>query len=97
MNPHTKTPRKAYPGSVGYDLYAGECRVLRAGERVLIRVDLQMAIPEGYYGSIVGRSGLANNGGVVAFPRTIDSDYRGIACVILFDLGHDIKSKKVVV
>ena len=83
MNPYARAPTKAYPGSAGYDLYSSECRVLTAGERALIRVDLQMAIPEEYYGSIVGRSGLANSRGVVAFPGTTDSDYRGIACVIL--------------
>ena len=54
-----------------------------------MRVDLQLAIPEGYDGTIVRRSGLANKLGIVAFPGTIDSDYRGVVCVILFNLSSD--------
>ena len=46
-----------------------------------------MAIPKCYYGSICGRSGLANARGVVAFPGVVDSDYRGIVCVILFNFS----------
>ena len=89
LNPYARISTKAYPGSVGYDLYVSERKVLRAGERALIRIDIQLAIPKGYYGSIVGRSGLANSRGVVAFPGTLGSDYREIVCVILFNLGHD--------
>ena len=70
-------------------MYASECKVLRAGERALIRVDLQMAIPDDNYGSVVGRLGLANSRGVVAFLGTIDAGYRGIICVILFNFSND--------
>ena len=64
-------------------------KIIRPSERALVRVDFQFVIPEGYYGSIVGRSGLANKLGIVAFPGTIDSDYRGVVCVILFNLSRD--------
>ena len=84
-----RCPRKAHQNSAGYDLFATESRVLRAAERGLVRVDPLMAIPEGYYGIIARRSGLANSRGVVAFTGTIDSDYRGIVCVILFNIGKD--------
>ena len=80
---------KVYNGSAGYDLFANERKILEPSGRALVRVDLNLAIPEGYYGSIVGRSGLANKQGIVAFPGTIDSDYRGVLCVILFNLSGD--------
>ena len=92
---YARCPRKAHQNSGGYDLFATESRVLRAGERGLMRVDLQMAIPEGYYGIIAGRSGLADSRGVVTFPGTIDSDYRGIVCVILFNFGKDCYKVKI--
>ena len=70
-------------------MLANEQKIIRSSERALVRVDLQSAIPEGYYGSIVGRSGLANKLGIVAFPGTIDSDYRGAVCVIRFNISRD--------
>ena len=48
-----------------------------------------IAIPEGYYGRIVGCSGLANTHGITVHNGTIDSDYRGIVCVVLFNLFNE--------
>ena len=80
---------RVYNGSAGYDLFANERKIIKPSGRALVRVDLNLAIPEGYYGSIVGRSGLANTHGIVAFPGAIDCDYRGVLCVILFNLSGD--------
>ena len=80
---------RVYNGSAGYDLFANERKIIKPSGRALVRVDLNLAIPEDYYGSIVGRSGLANKHGIVAFPGTIDSDYRVVLCVILFNVSGD--------
>ena len=82
-------PTRAYPGSAGYDLLAAETKVLRAWSRELIRLDLLMAIPKGYYGRIVCRSGLANTHGITVHDGTIDLDYRGKVCVALFNLSDE--------
>ena len=42
-----------------------------------------------FYGKIVGRSGLANAQGIVAFNGTVDTDYRGTVCVVLFNLSDN--------
>ena len=68
-------PKRAYHGSAGYDLYTAETKVLKPWIRELTRFDLFMAIPVGYYGRIVGRSGLANVYGITVYNGTIDSDY----------------------
>ena len=86
---YARCPTNVFPDSAGYDLYAVESRLLRAGERALVRADLQMAIPKGYYGVIAGQSGLANKLGIVAFPGTVDAGYRGIVRAILFNLGSE--------
>ena len=70
-------------------MFANERKILKPSGRALVRVDLNLAIPEGYYGSIVVCSGLANKYGIVAFPGTIHSDYRGVLCVILFNFSDD--------
>ena len=86
---YAKRPTKAYADSAGYDLYAAQTKLLRRGERGLVRLDLQFAIPKGYYGSIVGRSGLANTKSIIVFPGTVDAGYRGIVGVIHFNLSDD--------
>ena len=48
-----------------------------------------MAIPVGYYGRIIGRSGLPNVHGITVHNGTIDSDYRGKVCLILFNLSNE--------
>ena len=86
---YARPPKKHYSDSAGYDLSATESKVLRAGERLTVRLDLRMAIPKGYYGIIAARSGLASRYGILAFPGVIDAGYRGIVCVILFNFGSD--------
>ena len=79
-------PKRAYQGSAGYDNYATETKVVKPWGRTLIKLDLLIAIPEDYYRWIEGRSGLENIRGIIVHNGTIDSDYRGIVCVVLFNL-----------
>ena len=79
---------KAFPTSAGYDLYAAERKTIVSHRRELIKTDLCPEIPKGYYGRVVGRSGLANFKGLFAFNGTVDSEYRGIVCVVLFNLSN---------
>ncbi len=84
-------PKKATPGSSGYDLCARldfEV-VLEPMEIVLIPLGFRMSIPEGYEAQIRPRSGLAYKNGITLpnSPGTIDSDYRGEVKVPLINLG----------
>ena len=81
--------KRAYQGLAGYDLFAAETKVLKPRGRALIKLDLSMAIPEGYCGRIVEHSGLENMCGIIVHDGTIDSDYRGVVCVILFNLSDE--------
>jgi dUTPase len=47
-----------------------------------------MAIPEGHYGRIAPRSGLAAKHHIDTGAGVIDSDYRGPLKVLLFNLGQ---------
>ena len=84
-------PRRATPGSAGYDLCAAVegALELRPGERALVPTGFAIALPEGYEAQVRPRSGLALRHGVVLpnAPGTIDSDYRGEVKVILQNLG----------
>ena len=81
-----RVPLRAYPNSAGYDLYAAESKILKPRDCSLIKLQLSFAIPTGFYGKIVGCSSLANVHGIVAFNGTVDADYRGTVCVVLFNL-----------
>ena len=71
-------------------MYAAERKVIVPRGRELIKTDLCLEIPKGYYGKVVGRSGLANFKGIFEFNGTFDSEYRGNICVALFNLSKFI-------
>lgn len=73
-------PRTAHTGDAGVDLYAREDAELAAhGGRALVPTGIAVAIPLGYAGFVLPRSGLALNHGVtlVNTPGLIDAHYRG--------------------
>ena len=80
---------RAYPTSAGYDLQAAESKILKPRNKVLIKFGLSFPIPDEYYCRIVGRSGLVNVHGIVAFNGTSDADYRGTVCFLLFNLSYN--------
>jgi dUTP pyrophosphatase len=81
-------PQQAHVGDAGLDLYAAIDGVLSPnGGRLLIPTGLALAIPLGYAGFVLPRSGLALNHGisVVNAPGLIDSHYRGELKVVLLN------------
>ncbi len=85
--PAAFTPFLANPGDAGYDLFNMEEQDywLRPGERKLFRTGLAMAIPQGFYGRIADRSGLALKQGIHVLGGVVDSAYRGEIGVILLN------------
>lgn len=97
-HPDSKLPTKATEYAAGWDLYAyfhNEITkwVIPPGERLLVPVGFSMEIPEGFEAQIRPRSGLAFKEGLVACFGTIDSDYRGVVSVNIFN--HSYKSAYV--
>jgi dUTP pyrophosphatase len=82
-------PARAHAGDAGYDLRSVDEVSLPPGERALIRTGISVAIPGGYAGLVLPRSGLAMRHGVapVNTPGLIDSGYRGEIMVPL--INHD--------
>ena len=72
-------PKYAYPGDAGFDLKSAEEAIIAPGERKVIHCGFSMAIPEGFAGLVIPRSGLAAKHGisVVNAPGLVDSGYRG--------------------
>ena len=79
-------PAYAHPGDAGADLIAAEAVTLKAGGgRAVVGTGLRVAIPDGYAGFVLPRSGLALKHGVTCLntPGLVDSGYRGELKVLL--------------
>lgn len=72
-------PSYAYTGDAGLDLRANEDVALRPFERRLVATGLAVAIPDGFAGFVLPRSGLALREGLsmANTPGLIDAHYRG--------------------
>jgi dUTP pyrophosphatase len=80
-------PVYAHPGDAGADLTSAETLTLRPGERALVGTGVRIALPDGFVGFVVPRSGLAAKHGitVVNAPGTVDAGYRGEIKVALLN------------
>jgi dUTP diphosphatase len=89
LRPEAKVPSQAYSRDAGYDLSAAESAVLAPGERAVVRTGIAVAIPDGYAGLVLPRSGLSVRHGIslVNTPGLIDPGYRGELMVPL--INHD--------
>jgi dUTP pyrophosphatase len=77
--PEAQVPARAHAGDAGYDLRSIDELDLAPGERALVRTGISLAIPDGYAGLVLPRSGLATHHGIapVNTPGLIDPGYRG--------------------
>ncbi len=94
LDPDLPLPSYAHHGDAGLDLRAREDAVVTAGGgRALVPTGIAIAIPIGWAGFVLPRSGLAlkHGVGVMNAPGLIDAAYRGEIKVILLntDPEHD--------
>jgi dUTP pyrophosphatase len=88
LDPELPLPTYAHPGDAGLDLFAREDAVVpAAGGRALVPTGIALALPLGYAGFVLPRSGLALKHGVtvVNSPGLIDCAYRGEIKVVLLN------------
>ena len=78
-------PTRASDASAGYDLYASADASIPARGKQKIKTDIAIAVPDGCYGRVAPRSGLAWKHHIDTGAGVIDADYRGEVGVILFN------------
>ena len=82
-------PRRATPGSVGYDLFTPINFILHPKEQSTFFTDIAVQIPDGYYGQIAPKLGLATLHEKDGRAGVIDPDYTGnIGVVLKNDSDH---------
>ena len=88
LDPELELPSYAHPGDAGLDVRAREDGVVApAGGRLLMPTGISIAIPVGYAGLLLPRSGNALKHGltVANAPGLIDAAYRGEIKVVLLN------------
>ena len=86
LDPEVLIPSYAHAGDAGADLYARDTITIQpAGGRGVVPTGIAVAIPDGYAGFVLPRSGLAFRHGITCLntPGLIDAGYRDEVRIIL--------------
>ena len=91
LDPQVSILTTAHIGDAAVDLQSRVDVSLEPGARAAVPTGLAVAIPEGYAGFVLPRSGHARRQGigVVNGPGLIDSGYRGEISVLLVNHGQE--------
>lgn len=91
LHPEAVLPARAHPGDAGLDLVAVEEHRLEPGDRAAVATGLAVAVPHGWAGLVLPRSGLARRHGITLTnaPGLIDAGYRGELTVLMVNLGRE--------
>ena len=83
-------PKRSYDGDAGYDLTCVEDTVIRPGESAEIPTNLKIALPDGKWCMIIGRSSTFSKRGLLTVPGIIDNGWRGGLFAVVFNPGHSV-------
>ena len=86
LNDVAALPEAQHPGDAGFDLRSTVAVSVAPGERAMIPTGVAVAIPGGYAGLVLPRSGLASKHGLTLAnaPGLIDAGYRGeVICAVV--------------
>jgi len=91
LSPLAILPTRGTPDAAGLDLhyYGHGVLVIHPGRRQLAPTGIAMAIPQGCWGEIKPRSGLALRQGIDVMAGVIDCDYRGEIHALLLNTGTE--------
>ena len=89
LDPSIALPSYAREDDAGLDLRAAHDVTLEPGARALVATGLAVAMPFGFAGLVLPRSGLARAQGVTVLnaPGLVDAGYRGELKVLLVNHG----------
>mmetsp|Transcript_308 Transcript_308/g.538 ORF Transcript_308/g.538 Transcript_308/m.538 type:complete len:180 (+) Transcript_308:423-962(+) len=89
LSESAQLPTRGSPLSAGYDLYAAEASTIPAQGKGIVKTGIAVNCPEGTYGRVAPRSGLAWKNHIDVGAGVIDADYRGEVGVVLFNHSAD--------
>ena len=90
LDPRATLPARGSALSAGLDICSIEEVAIEPNQRSLVATGLAVAIPEGHYGRVAPRSGLATQKGLDVLAGVIDADYRGEIRCLLHNTGDEL-------
>ena len=95
LNEDAKMPFKGSAKAAGFDLCSSLDKTIPARGKQVVETGIKIMLPEGCYGRIAPRSGLAVNHSLDVGAGVVDEDYRGEIKVVMFNLSDsDFEVKK---
>jgi len=89
LNQDACLPKRSTYGAAGYDISSSIDVIVPKRGRVVVNTGLIIVLPEGCYGRIAPRSGLALKHGIDVGAGIVDRDYFGEIKVVLFNHSDD--------
>ena len=89
LDPRAVLPTRGSALSAGLDLFCIDDLQIEPQSRIRAHTGLSAAIPEGFYGRVAPRSGLAARHGLDVLSGVIDADYRGEIICLLYNTGDE--------
>uniref|UniRef100_A0A3P8V8R2 Deoxyuridine 5'-triphosphate nucleotidohydrolase n=1 Tax=Cynoglossus semilaevis TaxID=244447 RepID=A0A3P8V8R2_CYNSE len=89
LSEHATTPTRGSSNAAGFDLYSAYDYSIGPMDKAIVKTDIQIAAPHGYYGRVAPRSGLAVKHFIDVGAGVVDEDYRGNVGVVLFNFGKE--------
>jgi len=95
LSENATTPTHGSQYAAGYDLYSAGNYTITSRGRALCMTDIAIELPDGCYGRVAPRSGLAANHSIDVGAGVIDQDYRGnIGVLLVNSASTDYRVKK---
>ena len=82
-------PRRGTEDAAGYDIVSAEETIVPSKGKTVVKTGISIAVPDGCYGRLAPRSGLAVKKHIDAGAGVIDADYRGEIGVVLFNHSEE--------
>ncbi|KAK3826818.1 MAG: dUTP diphosphatase [Linnemannia elongata] len=89
LSDKARIPTRGSKHAAGFDLYSAKSMTIPAQSQGIVPTDISIAVPEGTYGRVAPRSGLAVKHFVDVGAGVVDYDYRGPLGVVLFNFGKN--------
>jgi len=87
LTENATTPSRGSSLAAGYDLYSAYDYTVPSKGKAIVKTDIQIALPDGCYGRVAPRSGLAAKHFIDVGAGVIDQDYRGNVGVVMFNFS----------
>ena len=85
LSPNATVPKRGSNEAAGYDVYASDDGIVSARGKSVVPTGIAITVPNGTYGRLAPRSGLAVKNSISVGAGVVDRDFMGELKVILFN------------